>query len=98
MEKDVLLEKLGSADTRTQGLFRAYVAGVSTAAAVTLGLMCYIGTRALDKIDALGIQGATADIRLRHTEAQAAKIERQTLETLQRVARIEGILPARPLP
>lgn len=90
VEPEVLIEKLGSDDVRTQGLFRAYVGGVSTAAAITLGLVCYIGSRALDKIDALSIQGATNEVRLTMMELKNGRIENQTMETLQRVARIEG--------
>lgn len=88
----MLLDSLGGNDSRTQGLFRAYVAGVSTVAAMTLALVCYIGSRALDKIDALGIKSAQAEVKLKTMEARSWKIEDQTLETLQRVARIEGSL------
>ena len=102
--RNAAFSRLGSSDPLSNGHFRAFTAGASLTTAALLGLLLWNANEALSRLDYLGKavarQGETharieehnrsQDGRLDSFESAADSIKRDILESLQRIARIEG--------
>lgn len=84
------IDKLGSADPRTNGLYRLYVGGVSTLAALLLAVLAYNAKSALDRLELLGTLVVQTSEQVSGHERRIVRLEDSSSDLLQRVSKMEG--------
>lgn len=84
------VERLGSQDPKVNGIYRLYVSGVSTLAALLLALLAYNAKSVLDKLEVLSTLAVQTNVQVQDQGHRLTRLEDYNNDLLQRVSKIEG--------